>query len=1135
MAKASKKTSTSKLKSLLNQTGQNKPQSERYSADRDSSRKAKPGGWRWTDAGAKKMGVNKNSRPTKLQIEMFKDKFVRGDERYLYEESRVDKSDVNQGKKFGSGGKVPKKEPAKGKGSDQSGTKGKPSYSDEVNLVYLAMCNYKDTRDQDVNEVVEFNNGESVFVRVEALQAAGITGYEPSRNKKFGMLHKEKDQDKIKDLLQDLEKKEGSLYCSCLEDGEEYGRGGRVKRSKLAIAMDKQRKAEKPGKRESAEGNTYYENRPNHADEDRRIKLEKGGTLDRKYIFLLDGRSISEKVQEVYPTFTDQQVAGVDEVIYSFMASLMGEKPNFALSKAIYEIHYSKPHNKGQDEFFDEAVHVLEHTNSLRKKVNHKVEKTFAEGGTVDVEEQKYYDLLKGRYDSVDEGEKKAMIRNSQNQLSISRQFSLDNQVNEDNGPRERATRRFLTELGQPILADHILGRTQSGKFIYDAPPHQEFLVGPAGLHSDFMDRYHDFDEQDHRDAYALHQGKKEEANQEWERHYNSVTPDEWNDERNEKGKAALKGTKAATQAWERHDDLGGWHGEHVKGEYAGGGVVAKKVRDLEGMSIDRSDMFESATVSAPTDEPNVSRALFRISKPFLGGLKQAKTFEVRKLVGPGNNHVVKEGLKTLDEAIEVALDQPYEGFQTLPDTSGDYSDKTFAQGGEVEENLLKGSFTLPQLNDFLHSRFPDGNSISVYRGDLLDKEQYGKAAWTDYQEKGRNVHAEIGLSKVVFSLDRFRLQYNVREGSEHTYISFLIEAHRDKIMETYTVVWSYNYDTSGVHYIGELLQLLHEVPNKPIVLIHKGGGRFASAHVDDLSFQVQKVHGDQYIVSLGEDFSSQSEATKAAEALSQCLGNIQSIVDHGLEDVHMQLIHDLAVSLAKQMQGAVYWTERFGYGEYNQSEAFKTSLEVLRRSGVDVSKWTNLDELGADHLLPIYKFMQTVDVDNTEQFARKYADWLKAQVDEDEKLIGCFMNQTCLVVVGSRKVHEYDYKDFHTLESWKSIQSRLLQGGASDGRHRIANEASRALVEIRQPFVGKNLEGRILDNGDFLVSSFSHYPLWLYQRGQWFGDNEVPNQTMKLHQSQSRPSFNVHMISHQEMLQKLSPAESYDLGEQEP
>jgi hypothetical protein len=45
------------------------------------------------------------------------------------------------------------------------------------------------------------------------------------------------------------------------------------KRSKWSIDQDYEFKAKKSGKRVSAAGNTYYENRPNHSDEDRRKRI----------------------------------------------------------------------------------------------------------------------------------------------------------------------------------------------------------------------------------------------------------------------------------------------------------------------------------------------------------------------------------------------------------------------------------------------------------------------------------------------------------------------------------------------------------------------------------------------------------------------------------------------------------------------------------------------------------------------------------------------------------------------------------------------------------------------------------------------------------------------------------------------
>ncbi len=50
-------------------------------------------------------------------------------------------------------------------------------------------------------------------------------------------------------------------------------------RTKKAIAQDKNIKALHSGKRESEDGNVYYENRPNRSDENRTTKLAEGGGL----------------------------------------------------------------------------------------------------------------------------------------------------------------------------------------------------------------------------------------------------------------------------------------------------------------------------------------------------------------------------------------------------------------------------------------------------------------------------------------------------------------------------------------------------------------------------------------------------------------------------------------------------------------------------------------------------------------------------------------------------------------------------------------------------------------------------------------------------------------------------------------
>jgi hypothetical protein len=54
----------------------------------------KPVGYRFTDAGAKKLGKSATARPTKAEIEQYKGKKVRGSN-IIYRETRSNKSDVN--------------------------------------------------------------------------------------------------------------------------------------------------------------------------------------------------------------------------------------------------------------------------------------------------------------------------------------------------------------------------------------------------------------------------------------------------------------------------------------------------------------------------------------------------------------------------------------------------------------------------------------------------------------------------------------------------------------------------------------------------------------------------------------------------------------------------------------------------------------------------------------------------------------------------------------------------------------------------------------------------------------------------------------------------------------------------------
>jgi len=77
---------------------QAEPQGEHYTEDADAKRHAKPVGWRFTSkflksTAARSRGLKPNSKPTKADIEKYKDKQYPNGERYIYQETRADHSD----------------------------------------------------------------------------------------------------------------------------------------------------------------------------------------------------------------------------------------------------------------------------------------------------------------------------------------------------------------------------------------------------------------------------------------------------------------------------------------------------------------------------------------------------------------------------------------------------------------------------------------------------------------------------------------------------------------------------------------------------------------------------------------------------------------------------------------------------------------------------------------------------------------------------------------------------------------------------------------------------------------------------------------------------------------------------------
>jgi hypothetical protein len=104
----------------------------------------------------------------------------------------------------------------------------------------------------------------------------------------------------------------------------------------------------------------------------------------------------------------------------------------------------------------------------------------------------------------------------------------------------------------------------------------------------------------------------------------------------------------------------------------------------------------------------------------------------------------------------------------------------------------------------------------------------------------------------------------------------------------------------------------------------------------------------------------------------------------------------------------------------------------------------------------------------------------------------------------------------------------------ARGGVARIANADAASHSENKIPFKGANLEGKTLDNGDYAVLSYGHYPIWYFSTkdNKWYGNKTKYSVTTSKQTTQSRPDWNAEMLEHPQLLEKMREYEAhFDLG----
>jgi hypothetical protein len=122
----------------------------------------------------------------------------------------------------------------------------------------------------------------------------------------------------------------------------------------------------------------------------------------------------------------------------------------------------------------------------------------------------------------------------------------------------------------------------------------------------------------------------------------------------------------------------------------------------------------------------------------------------------------------------------------------------------------------------------------------------------------------------------------------------------------------------------------------------------------------------------------------------------------------------------------------------------------------------------------------------------------------------------------GSGKI----YYEVRFDKSDKNVRRRFEDGGMMDdsyargGAPKISNGESRSYTENMLPFRANNLEGKTLDNGDYVVLSYGYYPIWFYSAAthKWYGNKDKYSQSTAKQISQSRPSYDATILPKREL-----------------
>jgi hypothetical protein len=196
-------------------------------------------------------------------------------------------------------------------------------------------------------------------------------------------------------------------------------------------------------------------------------------------------------------------------------------------------------------------------------------------------------------------------------------------------------------------------GHTKSGKEVTDG--HES--------HTEFAENHKHYSAQDHKDAAEIHSNLRKHNNEQYQKHLDSVTPDEYNDDNNPKGKEADRKMKEANKKSKMFGKLAEWHEQAAKEK---GEVDKKEIKKSLDMDISNKTISNSDLIKSHIGYQFSSSENLKVTKKGTEIKEKLKAIKDKELVEISGYQSKMEALKAVIPTApsEPANDYNYEGIE---------------------------------------------------------------------------------------------------------------------------------------------------------------------------------------------------------------------------------------------------------------------------------------------------------------------------------------------------------------------------------------------------------------------------------------------------------------------------------------